>query len=78
MHCGYPHQEHGLVYGAPETEERQRYYTTYERQKRHAEKRKLRDLRRHQKNKGVKRKVLKLEEDIVRFLDVMYIIPGVI
>ena len=45
--------------------ERQRYYNTYERQKRHAETKKLRKLKRDQKNQGAKRKILKLENDVV-------------
>ncbi len=60
---GFPFQEHGLLHGASE---RQRYYNSYERQKRHAESKKLRKLKREQKNQGVKRKILKLEEDVVR------------
>ena len=48
-------------------EERARYLTSNERRKQHAERHKLRELKRDQRKQNVKRKVLKLEEDVVKF-----------
>ena len=59
------HQERGLLEDLGSRVDEDKGATSYERQQRNAERKHLRELRRDKRNTAVKRKVLKLEDQVI-------------